>query len=495
MIDRSATGEASGAAWLRFLPAFAAVAALVAYGFLEAFPAVRQPPVPPAAPLAAAAFAALQLLLPSVRPTRAQLVSPLNWALLAFLLQLVAMPLLISWAGPAPGVLQALPSLRAIDQSIGLSVLAFAAFSLGCAVAARTGRPGAAADEVRVTASVVVLYAGLGVAGLLLRFGALGEVFATLADPTRLADVADEQAGTLRGAASTFLRPFLLTAIVMAWCAWLDRRRADAPRALRHALTAATACGVLVVGATYGLNRAAFMVPLVAMAAASSAHARRLSARALAIAGLLLVVLAILPQQYRAGHSTASELARSRSAREQVFVADNLGTELQVYGAAPQFAGFVLEAAERRREPFPPSVLLASALSPVPIVGKHFRDRSGPVTYNRLIYGNIGVVDQIFPFEAEVWLCLGPAGLAAAFLLVGFVIGRLQRAFDRASTAFDSYALQFTAMWVTFLVQGSLAAVSQVFVFFLWPIYGWVLLRHVLVSRAARGRAPDAVAA
>jgi hypothetical protein len=300
---------------------------------------------------------------------------------------------------------------------------------------------------------------------------------AALAEPARFSAISDEQQGTLGGAASTFLRPFLLGAIVMAWCRWIDRGGSGSPRLVRVAVTNATAVAVVIVGATYSFNRAAFLVPLLAMAAAYSVHVGRLSLGVLAVLGSLLAGLAWVQGQYRTSDLKAAELARSDSARSQVFLSGDLGTQVQVYANAPQFAAFLLEAVERNNEHFGPGVLLGSLLSPVPIVGKGFRDSSGGVIYNRLIYSSIDSADQIIPFEAEVYLCLGPAGLAAAFLLMGVVIARLQRSFDRAATAFDSYALQYTSMWVIFLVQGSLAAVSQTFVFFLWPIYGYALYR------------------
>jgi len=174
---------------------------------------------------------------------------------------------------------------------------------------------------------------------------------------------------------------------------------------------------------------------------------------------------------------TAAEMVRSGAARRDVLLSQDLGSQLQTYASAPQFTGYLLETAAGSHERFSPRVLLASLLSPVPIVGKAFRERSGPALYNRLIYGNVDVMDQIIPFEGEVYLCLGPSGLVGAFVAIGLIIGRMQRSFDLAPSAVDAYALQFTATWVAFLVQGSLASVSQIFIFVLWPIYGYALLR------------------
>jgi hypothetical protein len=214
---------------------------------------------------------------------------------------------------------------------------------------------------------------------------------------------------------------------------------------------------------------------------------RRLSLQTLVLLGLPIAALAVLPGQYRSSDVTAAELVRNGAARRDVFLSHDLGSQVQTYASAPQFTGYLLETAAGSHERFSPGVLLGSLLSPVPILGKGFRDMSGPAVYNRLIYGNVDVVDQIIPFEAEVYLCLGPAGLVGAFVAIGLIIGRMQRSFDRAPSAVHAYVLQFTATWVAFLVQGSLAAVAQIFIYFFWPIYGYALLRlHARLLGAAR---------
>jgi hypothetical protein len=256
-------------------------------------------------------------------------------------------------------------------------------------------------------------------------------------------------------------------------------------------VTVIAGVAVILVGATYAINRGSFMVPLVALATAYSVHVRRLSITSLGTTAAVLLVLSIVSGQYRSGEATAAELVESREKREDVLVPKEFGNAVQVYANAPQFAAFLLEAGERGEQRFSPRVLLGSFLYSVPVLGKPFREESGPTIYNRLIYREPDIVDQIIPFEAEVWLCLGPVGLVVAFLLLGAIVGRLQHAFEAARTTFESYALQFTAIWATFLVQGSLAVVSQVFVFFGWPIYVYAFLRPWFRPAGRRAPSPE----
>ncbi|GEJ58163.1 hypothetical protein [Anaeromyxobacter diazotrophicus] len=467
--------------WAPFLLTIAAVGALCAYALLLVASSSRGAEMPVAAPFAAGAFAFFQLIFPATRPRRDHVLSPLNWAVLAFFLQLVAMPLMISCVGMSRGTLPYLPSAPAVEKSLLLSILAFGAFSGGYAFLERGGR-GAGAREsarLRLPRLLVAAYVVMGVAGILLRFGSFGAMFATLGDPEKFWSGTPATETTLADAASTFLRPFLIGGIVMAWCAWIEQRGARASRLARLLASALAAAAMILVGATYAFNRGSFVVPLVALAAAYSFHVRRLSMGALVSMALLLLGLSAVFGQYRRGEATPAELLEGGGQRENVLPKDPLG-EVQVYGSAPQFAGFLLEAGERGERRFSPRVLLGSLMYPVPVLGKPFREESGPVIFNRLIYRESDIVDQIIPFQAEVWLSLGPVGLLAAFLLLGALLARLQRAFDAAQTTFDSYAIQFTAIWATFLIQGSLAVVSQVFVYFALPIYGYMLVRRWL---------------
>ncbi len=471
------------------LPMLGALAALCVYGFLVAFPSAERPPVPWAAPCAAAAFALLQALLPACRPSREQLLSPRNWALVAFFVQLVALPLSICIGGFEYGALSWLPSARAIDQSLCISIAAFAAFSTGCSLALRRA-PSSPSDKGAFPRPFIALYAAAGVLGLLLAFRSFGAISAALTDPAQFKDLSSMNEGTLAGAASTFLRPFLLNAIILFWCHWLDSHPGAATSLKRAGMTAAAVLGVMVVGATYGFNRAAFMVPLAAMAAAYSAQVHRISVPALTLAGLLFGGLGLLLGGYRSGTVTAGELTDGAT-RDEMMFSSSPQAQLQIYGNAPQFAAFLLDAVELMDARFTPRTLLGSLMTPVPILGKGIRDESGVKLYNYLLYGDDETVDQIIPFEAEVYLCLGGGGLLAAFLLLGLTIGQLQRAFDSATRAFDRYVPQFVAIWLAFLVQGSLAALSQIVVFFLWPIYGYLLLRRQR-SEAAPAELPAA---
>jgi hypothetical protein len=114
---------------------------------------------------------------------------------------------------------------------------------------------------------------------------------------------------------------------------------------------------------------------------------------------------------------------------------------------------------------------------PVPTLGAPFRRNSGVVLFNRLIYGDQPVGDQIVPFQGELFLDFAYFGVVAGFGLFGLVLARVQSAFVAAADAFAAFAWQYAATWLGFLVIGSLAVVSQIAIYFSWPLLVFAWLR------------------
>jgi hypothetical protein len=204
---------------------------------------------------------------------------------------------------------------------------------------------------------------------------------------------------------------------------------------------------------------------------------------------------------YRTSGLTSAQLL-SRQGLETVGDTLDLNQQLQVYGNSPQFLGFLLLNSERIA-PQLGRTTMSAALSPIPVFGKSFRQTSGALTYNRWIYGSVVgdsfAGDQVVPFAGELWMDLRVPGILVGFVVVGALIGALQRRFERGVTALEIYVMQFTAMWIAFLIIGSLEVVSQIFVYFFWPIYvlvGYQWLRRLPVGRSEMwtpSRRPDMV--
>lgn len=455
----------------------------------------------PAAPAAALVFFLVQCFLPGCRPVASRPLCPWNWALFVFFLQLVLLPLSLLLFGPLPGVLPALPSDLAINLAILINVAAFLSF---CSVyhflwrrseaARQSGVAQPATRAVTPSLFYIALNAAIGLTGFFFAFGNFGALERYFSDPSGYLSGLPTVAGKLGVAAGLFLRPFLGFALVLGWCRWLDRvsdRRINKWSGIVTLLAIPVVC---FSNATFHYNRGALLVPLVAMLAVMVGGPRRFPRRTLAFAGAaLLVVLSVMPFYgvYRSSNFTLRQLASEHSAREFLTDRIDLPEMFQVYGGAPQFLAYFLEQGRWAAHPAWGRVLVSSALAPVPILGKPFRPETGTAIYNRLIYGASDVADQIAPFTGEIFLDFHLAGVLAGFCLLGWAAHKLQRAFEGSRTSVEIFLWQYFTIWTFFLIFGSVSVVSQIFLYFGWPLYFYLLLhrfRPGSASPAARTR-------
>jgi hypothetical protein len=447
-----------------------------------------------AALVGAFVFFLVQLALPSCRPVSGKLLCPWNWALFIFFLQLVLLPLSVLLFGPSQGVLPFLPSDRAINLAILINTAAFVVFSVAYHYFARRSRseiveqPALAGRDAAPSVPFIALNGVVGLIGFFLAFGALSKLKEYFSDPSgylsQIADVSDK----LELAAGQFLRPFLGICIVMLWCRWLDRKRSQKTKRFSSIVTALAILAVCLSNATFNYNRGSIVVPLVAMLAVLVSGPGRIPRATIVSAGaIVLVVLLLVPfyGAYRSSNFTGKELVNDPSVRDILADRVELTEMFQVYGGAPQYLGFFLETGRWGDRPQWGKVLFSSALAPVPILGKPFREDSGTAIYNKLIYGGLDVEDQIAPFQGEVFLDFHLTGVLVAFGVLGWIAFKLQTAFAGSRSFFEIFLWQYFSVWTFFLIFGSLSVVSQIFISSCWPFYLYFIYRR-LKSRSSR---------
>jgi len=451
----------------------------------------------PGALVGAFVFFLVQCFLPSCRPVSGKSLCPWNWVLFVFFLQLVLLPLSVLLFGPSQGVLPFLPSDRAINLAMLINTAAFTAFCTTYHYFARRreiGRESGASLQNSPTVGrapslgYIALNGALGLIGFFFAFGALSKVEEYFSDPSgylsRLAGDADK----LGLAAGQFLRPFLGICVVMLWCRWLDGKRSHKTKHFSSIITAVAILAVCFSNATFNYNRGSLIVPLVAMLAVIVSGPGRAPRRTVVSAGaIVLLVLVLMPfyGAYRNSNFTGHELFNDPSVRD--FLADKveLSDLFQVYGGAPQYLGFFLETGNWGAEPKWGRVLVSSAMAPVPILGKAFRQNSGTAIFNRLIYGTLDVADQVAPFQGEAFLDFRFAGVLVGFFILGWIAFKLQTAFALSQSFFEVFTWQYFSVWTFFLIFASLSVVSQIFIYFCWPFYLYFIYRR-LKSRSER---------
>ena len=359
-----------------------------------------------AALLSTGAYALMQVLLPECRFVKERYLCPLNWAMLLFLVKLVVVPSIVMLDHPSQGVLPFPAERASMERALLVETAAFVAFCLAVRfVPARPPRSGLLTSAVALlettpSLGMAALFACLGVVGFLAAFGNIGNLVEYFTNPTILAGRLQEMEGSWRGLGSTVLRPFLAFALILPWCRGVDLYARASGRMRQTLATAAVACGIVLANLTFSFNRASFLFPLVSLTAVFIAKVRRISPVTLGLLGVFAVAPLLAVGAYRAGTRPANEVFQDRS----VLSASDLSEEFQVYACAPQFLGYFLEQTGWGKTLYWGSTLIGSALHPVPLLGKGFRDSSGVAIYNRAIYGDTGTEDQIVPFQGELFV-------------------------------------------------------------------------------------------
>jgi hypothetical protein len=421
-------------------------------------------------------FMLVQACLPACRIRVSTPVCPANIAQGYYWVQLVLVTVLVGHFGFSQGVLPHLPSRSALDWAIVVHVVSYLSFCV-----AYQCWSGAAAGEGRTrrstpggTAYLIVPFAVLGLAGFLLAHGGLGGFVDYLSSP-----VADrlraEQATTLQSAAGTFLKHFLGFAVVLAWSWWLGK----APRR-RVSIVAMTVAVVMVLLlANFNYNRGTMLGPIVALGAAFSVHVWRIPFKGVVLAGALALCLAFVFGWYRSTDLAIGEL--SVSAVTETWRTEDVVEFVQVYASGPQMTAYLIESLEGRL--YYGKTLLPSLVYPIPVLGKPFRDISGPVIFNELIYGETDTLDQVIPLAGELYMNFHLVGVILGSALLGSVLARMQAKFVTAPNPVESYAWLMMALWTVF--PGSLSVASQIYVYSFWPIYAYFAARRLWSWNAA----------
>jgi hypothetical protein len=439
----------------------------------------------PAIPVAQLTFLVVQLAFPQLRWSRDHVLGPANLAFVLFGLQLVVIPTIISTGGLYQGQLTSAPADTYVNLAILLQAAGYVSYALGTFLATRARPPRSWLDGDPLLVPLAWCLVAIGLIGIVLRFPSLATVVNYFSGR---GDVFDVSSASLPDAAGTFLRPFASYGLIVLWCVRLSRRRRG--QRLSIWVDLALILGALAVSATFNYNRAAVVVPVIALVATYSLHARRLRAATIAVMGLLVLVLALQFGNYRMdyvgtlGGSVTREQANLTSGQPSP------GELVQLYGNGPQFWAVIISDADRRQFLLGKTIV-GSVMLPVPILGKPFRSSSGPAEYNELVYGQSGVADQILAAGAELYWNFGVAGVAAGYLLIGWVVRRMDERSKVTSDPLETYTFCLMGIWIVLALINSISVLAQILVYFLWPAYLTMLVRRR--SAPARLQAGDAI--
>jgi hypothetical protein len=319
----------------------------------------------------------------------------------------------------------------------------------------------------------VVAFGAVGLVGFVLAFGTPARLIDYFVRPAAMTEIAQELEGTWRGFLGMVLRPFLAFAMV-AWWARVLASNAGPSRVWRATLAGVVAAiGITFANLTFSFNRAAFVFPVIALMAVYNARVRRVSPILLAGAMLALVPALVAV----AGYRSRLAIGQDPSVGDGLFrvtlreVSDNL----QGYTGGPNLAGVFYESIGWGDQLYGGSTLLASALSPIPVIGKSFREGNGTDLFNHAIYGATDPEDQIISFAAELFANFHMVGVLAGFFALGLFLRRGEQWFEAAASPFEAFLLQYVFQWGAMLAVWSIGIYSQVLFYFCAPIYCYLL--------------------
>jgi len=426
--------------------------------------------------------------LPQARFRTEAYFSPVNVALALLHLKLVAVPICLMNFGYQNKILALTPSHGSMEKAILIDTVAFIGFCIGLQLfSERPVNPGRYSLLPALSGTpgrgFVVTFALLGLAGLFLTFGSVGRFLEYFSDPAAVVD--PQGSASIADFLGTVLRPFLAFALVTWWAGVADESR-DTGNRWRPALVGvAAAIGITIANMTFSFNRGAFVFPVLSLVAVYSARIRRIPL-GLTIAAVAVCVPLLLAVASFRSNSQLAKVAPNATPATSDFMSD-LAENVVVYCGGPQLTGVFYESLNWGDRLFGGVTLVSSVMSPVPILGKAFREDGGPIVYNKAIYGMSGIDDQIPPFASELFGNFHIAGVVTGFLGLAFLLATLESWMDVVGSTFGAFVLQYLAVWGAMLSVWSLSVYAQILFYFLGPVYFYLAVMQI---RAWLRRAP-----
>ena len=287
------------------------------------------------------------------------------------------------------------------------------------------------------------------------------------------------------------MRPFLAYGVIILWAARIARRR---PGARLQPLEMGLIVVAIGASATYNYNRGSVVVPLLALVTAYSCFGRRQSSARIVALVAILAALGFMFGGYRTVYSGTRGGAINPAAAGLDRPGDSFADNVQVYGNGPQLWAVVVQEVDRTGMRHGESIV-GSALDPVPVLGKPFRNASGttPYTsgttlYNELLDRQPGVRDQILGFGAELYWNFGIPGIVVGYFLLGFAVRRFDDRVEAAADALASYSWSYCGIWVALTAINSISVLAQIIIYYFWPVFAMFVVAYLAGSRTSGSR-------
>ncbi|MFN8344689.1 MAG: hypothetical protein U0X91_06785 [Spirosomataceae bacterium] len=281
---------------------------------------------------------------------------------------------------------------------------------------------------IRTAKPWAILYISIALVSLLLLYGSLSAYWAGAIFTYATREALEQAGGTFIGFFANVGQRFWVFGLILAWYLWSRNYRASS-RWYWHLPWL-----FLCIAGTLNSNRVNMIVPFLTfasvMCAQWKAH-RKWWIVAIAFGSLFLMLFY--------GHIRVQPLLDGEIIQElfRVYVDD----KNYIWSAHQLYFGTPYQISPLLNDPNSSFTLWASVLDPIPILGKAFREQSGPYIYNSAI--NNPSQDQVIPVAGELYYNSGFLLVAIGHFLFGIAAHWFDTVFKKYSVSNPSLAAAF----------------------------------------------------
>ncbi len=348
--------------------------------------------------------------MPSFRPD-STVITPKNFLLFVWFNKLVIIPLELLWTG------NTLPVESVTNQDISteiiLTLVSFGAFAVGWALfpQKQSIHTVAPLPALKKWASVYLIVAFSSLVSL---YDSFGHYF-TGALFTYVTQEIVEQNGTFWGFLANIGQRFWAFGVLLVWYKWKTQK--DKIRWLPK-----IAWLSLCLAGTLSSNRTNMVFPLLMLMSVVYAGWKTRYSFGLALLFSALLLFSFFFGYVRVQPSLDAEMLK-------ILFNDFLERREYILQAHQLYVGSPYQITPLLSIQSPSFTLIASLLEPIPLVGKAFREQSGPYIYNLAYHQSLVSHDKVIPVAGELYFNGGYLLVGLGYTFFGTVFRRLDAAF------------------------------------------------------------------
>lgn len=384
-----------------------------------------------------------------------QVFTPKNLMLFIWLNKMVLIPLELLIVGNKVDFFK--PSSDVLDTEIYILIVAFLGFVIGWNLKVSELEEAPVLSH-KAFKALLFSYLIVGILSIVIFYGSLNSYFAESWLTPATHKNLERLAGTAIGYLSNVGQRFLPFGIILAWIYW---RKYFKTNIIINFLWL-----VLCFFSTLSSNRSNTLFPLLAFLSIMYSFWKPRS-KLLVLLYLFCLMLFFFFYGFVRGYSEVDTQQVQHLFENYINEIDHFWFYHQIYFGTPYQISPLLEPHSIQY-----STLLPSILDPIPILGKSFREHSGPYIYNSLIQTFSEVQDKVIPVAGELHYNGGILLVSGGHFVIGWAYSRLDFLFKQnvVNNSLFSLCIFYTALLFSALLSLSISVFVQFMIFNAAPV-------------------------